>query len=866
MAFSIGDRIGPYEILAPIGAGGMGEVYRARDTKLDREVAIKVLPAALAQDSERLARFEREARVLASLNHPNIATIYGVEESDGVPALAMEFVHGETLQGLSPVETALHYAKQIAEGLEAAHDKGIIHRDLKPGNIMVTPDGGVKILDFGLAAMDQPSAENRSDPRNSPTMTMAATQVGMIMGTAAYMSPEQASGKLVDKRSDIWSFGVVLYEMLTGAQLFSGETATHTIAEVLRGPIDLDSLPPETPRYVRRLIGRCLDRNPKTRLRDIGEARIALQNSYSEAAAVASVSGPAKPNRLVWGIAGILFLTTAGAGIRLMRQTDAPTAPSVNLSVPLPPSGVVTFLAVSPDGRQLVFTDGGVYLRTLASPEANRIDVGGAFRAPFWSPDSKYIGFLQDNKIKIIPAAGGPVQTLCDGATMPGTGGTWSREGVILFSGFGPGKPIRRVSSSGGDCRDVMKPDGETSYGYPSFLPDGKHFLLFVGGEESRQGIGWASLDDPTPHRLLPDASGPLYVPSVFGGNRGYILFLRDHKLMAQPFDPAGLRLSGDAFAVAPNASYDFNLPHMAVSASDNGVLAYSNTPTWDRRLVVVDSRGQEQAALGGGRDPDGFSPDGRIVLSSSEYQGLFLTDIATNTVSRFANPNMRGGGSIWSGDGSQIAYQSGKSIVSRSLAGGNETILMRNDLLKYPSDWSRDMRYLIYTQVESDGSFGIWRLEDPLGTRKPFRMSAPGVKESEGQLSPDGHWLLYAAIQATGTDVFVRAFPDGPGPWKVSVSRAYNARWHPDGKGVYYISSGKLMSSAIRLDPRSGVAVDTPKPVFDYPGSGAQPYQNIFRYSQTRDGDRFLMNKPSNAVPSLSVLTGWEQVTSARR
>jgi eukaryotic-like serine/threonine-protein kinase len=864
MPISPGYRFGPYEILSPIGKGGMGEVWRARDLKLDREVAIKVLPAGFANDVERLSRFTREAKVLASLNHSNIAQIYGLEESNGVGALVMEFVPGTTLQCPVAVETATDYARQIAEALEVAHEKGITHRDLKPGNVMVTPDGAIKVLDFGLATAPARAAHD-IDPNNSPT-TLAATSVGVILGTAGYMSPEQAAGKPVDKRSDIWSFGVVLFEMLSGAKLFTGETVTQTIAEVLRGPIDLNRLPAETPRWMRRLIERCLDRNPKTRLRDIGEARIVLQHAPSEASEAATPRS-AKFDRIAWIVAALFLLTTATAGFTLWRRPAAATPP-LNLSVKLPTTGTVGFLSLSPDGRQMVFVtggpDGGVYLRSLDSPELKRLETGGRIRAPFWSPDSKMIGFYQDNKLKTIPAAGGPVQTLCDGATLPGTGGTWSRDGVILFSPFGPGKPIRRVNASGGECRDVMKPDGDSTYGYPAFLPDGKHFLLFVGSEESRRGIAWASLDDPTPHRLLPDAAGPVYAPSVTG-DKGYILFLRDDVVMAQPFDPDKLQLAGDTFAVTQGGSYNQNLPQMLVGASNNGILAVGHNPSWDRRMVWVDRTGKELGVLGNDlrNNSIGLSPDGKTAISSFEFKGISLYDVATGAMTPFASPNMRGTGPIFSGDGSMIAYQSGNGIYARSMAGSGETLLIRNDLLKVPSDWSRDMRYMVYTQLEADGTYGIWYLEDPLGAKKAVRVSAPGVRESEAMLSPDGHWLIYTAVQATGSDIYLRAFPSGPGPWKVSTNHGRLAQWRPDGKEIFYVqlpAKPAMMASMVRLDAHSGAALDPPKTLFDMQLVTAQIYQNVAMFSPNHDGQRFLMLAPGKTEASLNILTNWEQ------
>ena len=445
----------------------MGEVYRARDTKLEREVAIKVLPTSLAQDPERLTRFEREAKILASLNHPNIATIYGVEESEGGRALAMELVRGEILQRPLPLEIALHYAKQIADALEAAHDQGIVHRDLKPGNIMVTPDGVVKVLDFGLAAVAQANMpRNSSNPQDSPTMTMAATQAGMIMGTAAYMSPEQAAGKPVDKRADIWSYGVVLYEILAGDQLFGGETISHTLADVLRAPIDLERLPANTPRVIRDLVKRCLDRDVKKRLRDIGEARVAIQNYLANPVDDSSggpVPSPSQNGKLGWIAAGVLgagLLVAMWAPWREIKQSDLPLiqldldlGPDVNLAV-APGSG--SRIALSPDGSRLVFmSEARLYTRRL--DQSNETELKGAegASAPFFSPDGKWVVFFAQNKLKKISVEGGAAVTLCDAAGSTGGGGTWGDDGNIIFATIAG--ELMRVPSAGGAPTRVTK-------------------------------------------------------------------------------------------------------------------------------------------------------------------------------------------------------------------------------------------------------------------------------------------------------------------------------------------------------------------------------------------------------------------------
>lgn len=486
MPLSLGTRLGAYEVLAPIGAGGMGEVYLARDTRLDRDVAIKVLPAAVAQDGERLLRFEREAKILASLNHPNIAQVYGVEESGETRALVMELVAGSTLAVPQPIATALDYGRQIAEALEAAHEKGITHRDLKPANIMIRPDGVVKILDFGLATV--PVREAGSDPANSPTSTMTATQAGMIMGTASYMSPEQAAGKAVDKRSDIWSFGVVLWEMLTGAKLFEGETLSHTLADVLRAPIDLGKLPESTPPPVRRLIARCLERDVKQRLRDIGEARILLNQPF----APAPETPAAAPSRswLAWGAAAVLFAIASALAFAHFRETPA-EAPLIRTYIPPPDRGFFNFtgglsatgpVALSSDGHRMTFSaksvEGRSQLWVRAMDALTAHPLAGTEEAihPFWSPDSRFIGFFAGGKLKKIDTFGGPPVTLCDAPS--GRGGSWNEAGVIVFAPNGIAAGLQRVSASGGV---PAKLDLDVAGRWPWFLPGGRNFLYSAG-------------------------------------------------------------------------------------------------------------------------------------------------------------------------------------------------------------------------------------------------------------------------------------------------------------------------------------------------------------------------------------------------
>jgi hypothetical protein len=556
----------------------MGEVYRANDLKLGRAVVLKVLSPARAGDADYMARFTREAQVLASLNHPNIAAIYGLEESDGVRALVMELVEGRTLAerisaGPLPLEEALVIAKQISEAVETAHEKGIIHRDLKPANVKITPAGVVKVLDFGLAKTAEPTVVTSA---SSPTLTMRATEAGLIMGTAAYMSPEQARGVLVDKRSDIWSYGVVLFEMLTG-QMFSGETVSDTLAVVLRADFDWPALPTGTPAPIQRLLHRCLQRDRKKRLADMADARLeideALAGTPPEPAAAPVATH--RVRALPWAVAAVVTIIALAVSLLHFRES-LPEQCQLRFSI-LPPEGArFNTIAVSPDGRRLAFTasESGkvrLWVRPLDSLTAHPLagaDGVSAASSPFWSPDSRYIGFFAGGKLKKIDASGGPPQTLCN---VCGQSGTWNRDGVIVI--HGGRMPLSRISAEGGEIKPVTSLDQsrhEIAHSWPVFLPDGRHLLFTVPGSLTEAGIYLGTLDSNERTRVLGDLSSTAYVPSASGP--GYLLFWRDGSLMAQPFDPDKLRLSGEPIPVGEQVGRQPINYRASFSVSESGV------------------------------------------------------------------------------------------------------------------------------------------------------------------------------------------------------------------------------------------------------------------------------------------------------
>jgi eukaryotic-like serine/threonine-protein kinase len=872
MSIAAGQRLGPYEILAPIGAGGMGEVYRAKDTKLKREVALKVLPDSFAGDPERMARFQREAEVLASLNHPNIAAIYGVEER----ALVMELVPGSPLQGPLPLETALNYAKQIADALEAAHDKGIVHRDLKPANIMITPAGVVKVLDFGLAAVPSASGASTGDPTHSPTLTIAATQAGMIMGTAAYMSPEQAAGKPVDKRADIWSFGVVLWEMLTGKRLFDGETISHTLADVLRAPINLARLPKGTPRAIRDLLGRCLDRNVKNRLRDIGEARIAIQaaldNGGKEPEVEANVAANPRFPWLAWSAAGLFLLTTLAVSFHF-RETG-PQQAALRLTVETP-GLAVGYFALSPDGRTVAISassgdKSGLWLRALDSFELRPISNTGGARHPFWSPDGRSLGFSADGKLKTMPASGGPATALCDTGT--GSGATWNRAGVILFAA--DSGPIQRVNASGGVCSPVTQAEPGVRHLLPAFLPDGKHFLYNVQSQDpSKAGLYLGALDQPTGRRLLSDRTSAIFVPRRNGASHDHLLFLRENTLMAQSFDADTLQFAGDPFSVAPQLSQTLAPRQVAASAAGNGTLIYLAGPPRDEfQPTWLDRSGKELGKVGPVGDQRGLalSPDQKflaIAFSGSESRpGLWLRELARDVESRFTLPPFVGV-PVWSPDSSRIAFSGPNALFVKNVYGGQEQLLVQRGNPISPSDWSRDGKYLLYTDIDPKTRGDIWYLPlDPSGkAAAPVAFLKTEFDESMGQFSPDGRWVAYVSNESGSYEVYVRPFPPGGGPTRISSRGGTNPRWRADGKELYYLSYSDhagLFAVSVQSSPGGSLQAGVPKVLFEPQARFVVAATNIFIYSPSADGQRFLMNiLPDATPPTLNVITNWEKL-----
>ena len=859
----------------------MGAVYRATDTKLGRDVAIKVLPDSLAGDADRLARFTREAQVLASLNHPNIAAIYGVEDH----ALVLELVEGPTLaerlaQGPIPIEEALPIARQIAEAMEFAHERGVIHRDLKPANIKLRADGTVKVLDFGLAkALSADSASGSSDAMNSPTLTARATQIGVILGTAAYMAPEQAKGKAVDRRADIWAFGVVLYEMLTGKRGYHAEDVSDTLAAVLTREVDWTALPADTPPRLRTLLRDCLARDPKQRLRDIGEARRVLDqlingqlisgqliSGVADSGATASSGNLAAPTRqprisaLPWAIAALAVVVAVTLFFR-RGSANAIRPPEARLQIVVPgENGVV---ALSPDGRQLLFaapaehgSGNQLWLRPLDSEVARPLAGTDSNFFGFWSADSKSIGFFSHQTLKRIDLETGAVQTLADSPTP--RGGAWNRDGTILFAPSGNG-PLYRIPAGGGRPEQATEQQPhEASHRFPQFLPDGHHFLFWVAGPPEVKGVYVGSLESKEHHRLCV-ADGP----ATFSPPN-HILLVRERVLYAQRFDPVKMELAGEPFPVASGVSEDWTNFNRA-TASDTGLIAYRPDTTTRRQVTWLDHSGKPGATIGepllDARAAE-LSPDGRtlqLACTRGEFGAadVLLMDMSRATVTRLSSED--GGAARWSPDGTRVAFSAGRAgvldlywkVVGSS---GPDEVLFASKESKNLTDWSPDGKYVLFSSQSPATARDVWALPVDMSVagadRKPFPVAQTAAEETNGRFSPDGKWVAYESDETGHVEVFVRPFP-GPGPaQRVSTGGGQLPFWRHDGKELYYRADDELMGVSVGASAKGALDFGLPKSLFKVKGVVVPE----------SDGQRFLYVLSIGDVtrPPITVIVNW--------
>jgi eukaryotic-like serine/threonine-protein kinase len=887
MSLSAGTRIGPYEILAPLGSGGMGEVYRATDTHLGRHVAIKVLPDAFARDADRVARLEREARTLATLNHPNIAAIYGLEKSEGVDALVMELVDGPTLadrvaRAALPLDESLAVATQIADALEAAHEQGIIHRDLKPANIKLRPDGVVKVLDFGLAKLVEPGpGPGRSELTASPTITSPAlmTGAGMILGTAAYMSPEQAKGRPADRRSDLWAFGCVLYEMLTARRAFPGADVSDTLATVLKREPDWTALPAGTPTAIRRLLRRCLEKESGRRLRDIADARIEIEDASAPPDVVPTPTGTSA--RLLWLLMtlAVVVATVLDIGWRFAR---APTdAPETRFEILTPPPTDPTAFALSEDGRQLAFVaaaEGGprLWVRRLDQVTAQVLPRTEDANYPFWAPDGRAIGFFADGKLKRIDVAGGSPQVLADAPN--GRGGAWSRDGVILFAPTNvDGTVLTRVPASGGASEPVTHlRAGEANHRWPQFLPDGRRFLFMSqGGRDEETGIYVASLDGGESTRVVAAETAAVFAPPRM------LLVVRKGTLVAVPFDPARGAINGNPISVVPSVASVPGLGRAAFAVSTSGVLAYRADWSQRRQLMWVDRTGARRGTVGQPdenalADPE-LTADGRQVAVSRTVQGktdVWLLDVSTGALRRVTLDASRNQMPLWSPDGRAVVFESVRPGQSRggglfekpATGAGDKTAVRDAGEDARPQAWSPDGRFLLYAILDPKTGADLWGLQVG-GDRKPFPVVQTPVDEGAGQFSPDGQWIAYESNETGRLEIYVRPFPAPGGTWKVSTAGGSRPRWRRDGKELFYVASdGRLMAVPIALaaDPKT-LQPGPPVPLFQTrfaSGAGISFATGMSKpqYAVAPDG-RFLMNVPVDeaTVPPITVALNWD-------
>jgi Tol biopolymer transport system component len=866
----IGTTIGPYEIRSALGAGGMGEVYRARDSKLGRDVALKVLPQALALDADRVARFRREAQVLASLNHANIGTIHGLEELDGVPVLVLELVEGPTLadrlvHGPVPIDEAFAIARQMAEALEAAHEHGIVHRDLKPANVKLRPDGVVKVLDFGLAkALDGPpeaghyagdrSVRLQPDLTRSPTITSPAmTRIGVILGTASYMSPEQARGLAVDRGADIWAWGCVLFEMLAGRRAFDGADTTDVIAAVIRGEPDWSHLPSDAPASVRRLLRRCLEKDPRRRLADIRDARFTLEDLGKEPDTVAAALVHPYRERFLWA-AALLACIAASTALFWRAGTLAPAAREMRVEITTPPTTDLVSIGLSPDGERLAYvasSDGRqmLWLRSLATGEAQALTGTDGASFPFWSPDSRSIGYFAAGRLHRIDADGGSPKEITPAAV--GSGGTWSSQGVILYTGV-PDAPISQVSDSGGPVTLVPgSTPGKGGNRFPQFLPDGRHYLYFVAEPDVR-GVYLGTLDGPERRRLLHADAAAVFAPPA------RILFVRAGTLFTQRFDPAILMLDGEPVSVATGVAVD-NVGAAAVSGSSVGTIVYRvGSSNRQRQLVWFDRSG---APLGEPFPVDSmgplnhdFSPDELQLVMNRTLGGnadIWTLDLerrgAFTRLTTASTPDIS---PVWSPDGSRIVYsgrqKDGFDLAEIPATGtGRESVVFSGPVAEVPLDWSRDGRHVLFrSQFDPKTSVDIWAL--PMqGERTPFPVAQTVADEGVGSFSPDGRWVAFESNESGRYEIYVQSFPTAAARPIVSTGGGLQPRWAPDGKEIYYIApDGRLMSVQLRFSPDGRtVAPAPPVPLFLARVSTTSVGGSRHEYLVARDGKRFLMN-----------------------
>ena len=879
MALNLGTRLGPYEILSAIGAGGMGEVYRARDTRLDRTVAIKILPAAVAGDPTFRERFDREARAVAALNHPHICALYDIGEESGTAFLVMEHLEGETLadrlaKGALPIDQALKYAIQIAEALDKAHHAGIVHRDLKPGNIMLTKSGA-KLLDFGLAKTS--SAASLSSMSILPTAHSPVTAQGTILGTLQYMAPEQVEGREADARSDIFAFGAIVYEMVTGKRAFEGKSQASVIAAILdREPPAMSALQPLTPSILDHIVQRCMAKDPDERWQSAGDVMRELLWTMS-ASGVSSGKPTSSPtNRgLVLGaliIAAVAVSIAVGLAVRQFSDVT-PSTPLTRLSVSLPPNislanstGLMSPV-MSPDGRRIVFgaqrlgtaEATKLWIRSLADLDPHPLDGTELGRYPFWSPDGRKIGFFAGGKLKTVDIESGQILTLADASQ--GSGGAWNASGQIVFAPTNTGG-LLRISAAGGQPLAASRPDAsrrELFHRFPSFLPDGDHFLFLAFPSNT---ILLGSLSSELTRTIVQADSQAEYTA-------GYLLFLRQGTLFAQPFDRARAVPAGDPAPLVAQVARDAN-EYGLFSATDTVRLTYrAGTSVQRTQLIWFDRTGRPLGNVGEPgflRNP-ALSADGtrvayEVVDTQGRNQDIWIDDITRNVRSRLTFDADNDVYPLWSADGSSILFASDRdggifNIYQRSANGvGDDQRILKSSDDMTPYSVSPDGRFLVYRLNINDT--GIMSLT---GDHNPLPLLKGGFNQNSAQVSPDGRWLAYYSNESGIYEVYVRNFREGNGKWQVSQGGGVHPRWRRDGKELYYYATdGHLM--AVSIDGNAAAIAGTPHPLFEARLLNGPQVSAGFRaqYEPSHDGQRFLMNVPVEETITIpmTVVLNW--------
>ncbi len=887
MALSGGTRLGPYELIAPVGAGGMGEVYRAKDTRLDRTVAVKVLPSHLAASAEIRQRFEREAKTVSQLSHPHICALYDVGNQDGVEFLVMEYLEGETLserllKGPLAFDQVLRYGIEIADALDKAHRRGIVHRDLKPGNVMLTKSG-VKLLDFGLAKAMPPSvARSGASLTALPTEARGSnlTEEGTILGTFQYMAPEQLEGRDADGRTDIFAFGAVLYEMATGKKAFSGRSQASLISSIMGSePPAVSTVTPMTPPAFDRVVRTCLAKDADDRWQTAHDIAVQLK-WIQEGGPAAGISAPA-PSRgrrarlLPWMIAAVATLLLVAVLVRDWRRPP-PAREITRFSILAPektmftPPGELSSsqMALSPDGRTLAFVanPGGarplLWVRPLDS--LNAVPLAGTEDAlhPFWSPDGRYIGFFTPTSVKRVEASGGTPQRLCEGVA--GRGGSWSSQGVIVFSQSSP-TPLFRVADTGGEPQLATDFDAvrrEDRHRFPFFLPDGKQFLFWSRSRNPEYtGIYAASLDSRKTRLIVKSETMGQYAA-------GYLLTVQQGMLVAYPFDEKSAQVKGNSVRVAEGV-LSGNPPGFApFSASGAGALAYSSPTAKSRQLVWFDRSGQRLAVVGepGDYSTPRLSPDEKKIAvaireESKANTDLWIFDSTRATWSRLTFDPAAERAPLWSADGSRIVFISGAGgildLYEKSASGSGEPrLLVHSTSDKFPSDWTHDGRYLVYHTFGASNTWDIWAA--PTDGRKPFPLFSSKSTEAQGEVSPDGRWIAYASDESGRFEIYVTQFPEKRGRWQVSTTGGSQPVWKGDGKELFYLGPEQtLMSVAVRAGDAFEAKVPTPLFKANFPAVVPAFWRN---YGATADGQRFLVCElvPEAAASPINVVLNW--------